>query len=57
MASNAIHGSDIATVLRVGSSVVPPDSGMARTVALGRELGRAAGEPSEAYAALGPVGS
>ncbi len=56
MASNAIHGSDIATVLRVGSRVGPPDSGMARAVALGREL-RRAGEPTEAYAALGPVGS
>jgi ADP-ribosylglycohydrolase len=52
MASEAIHASDIATVLDMGTSVVPPDSRMARAVALGRELGRAGGEPTEAYAAL-----
>jgi ADP-ribosylglycohydrolase len=52
MASEAIRGSDIATVLDVATGVVPPDSRMARAVALGRELGRAGGEPTEAYAAL-----
>ena len=52
MASAAIGGGDIGTVLDVGSSVVPPNSRMARAVALGRELGRSGGDPTEAYAAL-----
>jgi ADP-ribosylglycohydrolase len=52
MASEAVRGSDIATVLDVGTSVVPPGSRMARAVALGRRLGRSGGDPTEAYAAL-----
>ena len=52
MASAAIRGGDIGTVLDVGTSVVPPESRMARAIALGRALGRRGGEPTEAYAAL-----
>jgi ADP-ribosylglycohydrolase len=52
MASAAIGGGDIGTVLDVGTSVVPPNSRMARAVALGRDLGRSGGDPTEAYAAL-----
>ena len=52
MASAAIGGADIGTVLDVGTSVVPPNSRMARAVALGRDLGRSGGDPTEAYAAL-----
>lgn len=51
-ASEALRGSDIGTVLDVGTSVVPPGSRMARAVAFGRELGRSGGDPTEAYAAL-----
>ena len=52
MASAAIRGEDIGTVLDVGTSVVPPESRMAGAIALGRELGRRGGDPTEAYAAL-----
>ena len=52
MASAAIGGGDIGTVLDVGTSVVPPNSRMARAVALGRDLGRSGGDPTEAYATL-----
>ncbi|HEY6743596.1 MAG TPA: ADP-ribosylglycohydrolase family protein [Lapillicoccus sp.] len=52
MASAAMRGGNIRTVLDVGTSVVPPGSRMARAVALGRQLGRAGGEPTEAYATL-----
>ena len=51
MASAAIGGGDIGTVLDVGTSVVPPNSRMARAVALGRDLGRSGGDPTEGYAA------
>ena len=43
---------NIGTVLDVGSSVVPPESRMARAIALGRQLGAGGSEPTEAYAAL-----
>ena len=48
MASAAIRGGDIGTVLDVGTNVVPPESRMARAIALGRELGRRGGEPTDA---------
>ncbi len=52
MASQAIVGADMATVLDVGASVVPPRSRMASAIALGRALGRTGGDPTVAYAAL-----
>ena len=52
MASRAIVGADIGTVLDVGASVVPPTSRMAAAITTGRELGRSGGDPTEAYAAL-----
>ncbi|MEP6630421.1 MAG: ADP-ribosylglycohydrolase family protein [Lapillicoccus sp.] len=52
MASRAIVGADIGTVLDVGASVVPPTSRMAAAITTGRELGRSGRDPTEAYAAL-----
>lgn len=52
MASEAVMGSDIETVLDVGSSVVPPQSRMASAIRLGRELASTTTEPTHAYAAL-----
>ncbi|MEO8828395.1 ADP-ribosylglycohydrolase family protein [Lapillicoccus sp.] len=52
MASEAVRGSAVDTVLDVGASVVPAGSRMAAAIALGRELGRSASDPTDAYAAL-----
>lgn len=52
MASEAVRGSDIGTVLDVGASVVPPRSRMASAIALGRELASTTSDPTDAYAAL-----
>lgn len=52
MASEAVTGSDIGTVLDVGASVVPPQSRMAAAIRLGRELAATTTEPTDAYAAL-----
>ena len=51
-ASEAVRGSDIGTVLDVASSVVPQRSRLARAIALGRDLGRSGGDPTDAYASL-----
>jgi ADP-ribosylglycohydrolase len=52
MASAATCARDVETVLDTGASVVPPKSRMAGAIALGRELGAANLEPTEAYAEL-----
>ena len=52
MASEAVTGSDIETVLDVGASVVPPQSRMASAIRFGRELAVTTREPVDAYAAL-----
>lgn len=51
-ASEAIRGADPDTVLDVATSVVPPDSRLARAIALGRELARSGTAQQDAYATL-----
>ncbi|MEP6796507.1 MAG: ADP-ribosylglycohydrolase family protein [Lapillicoccus sp.] len=52
MASAAVTGADIDTVLDVGASVVPPESRLAAAIRLGRDLATTTSEPTQAYAAL-----
>jgi ADP-ribosylglycohydrolase len=52
MASVAVVADDVESVLDAGVSVVPPRSRMAEAIALGRGLGRAGLDPTEAYARL-----